>query len=100
MSQPLAALPPERVKKLPRMSLRGAKRRGNLVQAVTNSPKTAQKSQQFCEIATAYGLAMTNMEALHNKVALPELSGRAIALLDVRMIVYVVNAVAVIALAF
>ena len=42
---------------------RPGKGRGNLVQAVPNSPKTVRKSKQFCEIATAAsGLAMTNLK--------------------------------------
>ena len=35
------------------MSLRGAKRRGNLLQAVSYSPNFTERSKQFCEIATA-----------------------------------------------
>ena len=53
----------QRDKKLPHVSLRGAKRRCNLVQEVPNSPKTTRKSRLFCEIATAAsGLAMTKSD--------------------------------------
>ena len=41
----------------------GAKRRGNLIQAVPNSPKSSKISKQFCKIATAVGgLAMTKSD--------------------------------------
>ena len=36
----------------PPVSFRGAKRRGNLMRNVSNSPKLVEVSKQFCEIAT------------------------------------------------
>ena len=45
----------------------GAKRRGNLIQAVPNSPKSSKISKQFCEIATAAsGLATTKSDFFDN----------------------------------
>ena len=47
----------------------GAKRRGNLIQAVPNSPKSSKISKQFCEIATAAsGLAMTKSDFFDNLI--------------------------------
>ena len=47
----------------PGVSFRGAKRRGNLVQAVTNSPGVPCYPVLYCEIATSASglLAMTNL---------------------------------------
>ena len=43
----------------------GAERRGNLIQAVPNLPKSSKISKQFCEIATAAsGLAMTKSDII------------------------------------
>ena len=54
----------------PDVSLRGAKRRGNLVQAVTISPDAPCDPAGYCEIATsAVGLlAMTNRRASRHRM--------------------------------
>ena len=51
--------------RLPNLSFRGAKRRGNLLQPVTFSPRPTCYPTWYCEIATsAYGrLAMTSLKA-------------------------------------
>ena len=55
----------------PSLSFRGAKRRGNLLQSVTFSPRPTCYSTWYCEIATSASglLAMTNLGALSRRIA-------------------------------
>ena len=55
----------------PSLSFRGAKRRGNLLQPVTFSPRPTCYSTWYCEIATSASglLAMTNLGALSRRIA-------------------------------